>query len=60
LIRKVKLARLRWRAGEVLDADEDVASMKDPRGGSPMDRTVVICNTSPNGSIYRRRRSPTS
>ena len=34
------------RAGEVLETIEDFATMKDPRGGLLMDRTVVICNTS--------------
>ena len=34
------------RAGEVLETLEDFATMKDPRGGLLMDRTVVICNTS--------------
>jgi V/A-type H+/Na+-transporting ATPase subunit A len=34
------------RAGEVVETIEDFASMKDPRGGLVMDRTVVICNTS--------------
>jgi V/A-type H+-transporting ATPase subunit A len=34
------------RAGEVLETIEEFASMKDPRGGLLMDRTVVICNTS--------------
>jgi V/A-type H+-transporting ATPase subunit A len=34
------------RAGEVLDTIEEFATMKDPRGGLLMDRTVVICNTS--------------
>ena len=34
------------RAGEVLETIDDFATMKDPRGGLLMDRTVVICNTS--------------
>jgi V/A-type H+/Na+-transporting ATPase subunit A len=34
------------RAGEVLETIEDFATMKDPRGGLLMDRTIVICNTS--------------
>jgi V/A-type H+/Na+-transporting ATPase subunit A len=34
------------RAGEVLETIEEFATMKDPRGGLLMDRTVVICNTS--------------
>lgn len=34
------------RAGEVLDTISDFATMKDPRGGLLMDRTIVICNTS--------------
>jgi V/A-type H+-transporting ATPase subunit A len=34
------------RAGEVVETIEDFATMKDPRGGLLMDRTVVICNTS--------------
>jgi V/A-type H+/Na+-transporting ATPase subunit A len=34
------------RAGEVLETIEDFSTMKDPRGGLLMDRTVVICNTS--------------
>jgi V/A-type H+/Na+-transporting ATPase subunit A len=34
------------RAGEVLETITDFATMKDPRGGLLMDRTVVICNTS--------------
>jgi V/A-type H+-transporting ATPase subunit A len=34
------------RAGEVLETIADFATMKDPRGGLLMDRTVVICNTS--------------
>ena len=34
------------RAGEVVETMEDFATMKDPRGGLLMDRTVVICNTS--------------
>jgi V/A-type H+-transporting ATPase subunit A len=34
------------RAGEVLETIEDFGSMKDPRGGLLMERTVVICNTS--------------
>jgi V/A-type H+/Na+-transporting ATPase subunit A len=34
------------RAGEVLETISDFATMKDPRGGLLMDRTVVICNTS--------------
>jgi V/A-type H+-transporting ATPase subunit A len=34
------------RAGEVLETIEDFGTMKDPRGGLLMDRTVVICNTS--------------
>jgi len=34
------------RAGEVLETLQDFATMKDPRGGLLMDRTVVICNTS--------------
>jgi V/A-type H+-transporting ATPase subunit A len=34
------------RAGEVLETLEDFATMKDPRGGLLMDRTVVVCNTS--------------
>src|SRR5215813_14035132 len=34
------------RAGEVLETIQDFATMKDPRGGLLMDRTVVICNTS--------------
>ena len=34
------------RAGEVVETIEDFASMKDPRGGLVMDRTVVICNAS--------------
>jgi V/A-type H+/Na+-transporting ATPase subunit A len=34
------------RAGEVVETIEDFASMKDPRGGLLMDRTVIICNTS--------------
>ncbi|BDG01456.1 V-type ATP synthase subunit A [Anaeromyxobacter oryzae] len=34
------------RAGEVLETIEEFGSMKDPRGGRLMDRTVVICNTS--------------
>jgi V/A-type H+-transporting ATPase subunit A len=34
------------RAGEVLETIEEFATMKDPKGGLLMDRTVVICNTS--------------
>jgi len=34
------------RAGEVLETIEDFATMKDPKGGLLMDRTIVICNTS--------------
>src|SRR6516225_1643553 len=34
------------RAGEVVETMEDFGTMKDPRGGLLMDRTVVICNTS--------------
>jgi V/A-type H+-transporting ATPase subunit A len=34
------------RAGEVLETIEEFATLKDPRGGLLMDRTVVICNTS--------------
>jgi V/A-type H+-transporting ATPase subunit A len=34
------------RAGEVLETIQDFGSMKDPRGGLLMDRTIVICNTS--------------
>jgi V/A-type H+-transporting ATPase subunit A len=34
------------RAGEVLETIEEFATMKDPRGGLLMERTVVICNTS--------------
>ena len=34
------------RAGEVLETIEEFGTMKDPRGGLLMDRTVVICNTS--------------
>jgi V/A-type H+-transporting ATPase subunit A len=34
------------RAGEVLETIDDFGTMKDPRGGLLMDRTVVICNTS--------------
>lgn len=34
------------RAGEVLETIEEFGTMKDPRGGLLMDRTVIICNTS--------------
>ncbi|MDF1577698.1 MAG: V-type ATP synthase subunit A [Desulfurivibrionaceae bacterium] len=35
------------RAGEVVEMIEDFSRMKDPRGGgSLMERTVIICNTS--------------
>jgi V/A-type H+-transporting ATPase subunit A len=35
------------RAGEVVETIHDFAEMKDPRtGGSLMDRTIIICNTS--------------
>src|SRR5262245_6150738 len=34
------------RAGEVLETITDFATMKDPRGGLLMERTVIICNTS--------------
>src|SRR5262249_21837199 len=34
------------RAGEVVETMDDFATMKDPRGGLLIDRTVVICNNS--------------
>jgi V/A-type H+-transporting ATPase subunit A len=34
------------RAGEVVETITDFATMKDPRGGMLLERTVVICNTS--------------
>ena len=34
------------RAGEVVETITDFPNMADPKGGSLMDRTVIICNTS--------------
>lgn len=34
------------RAGEVVETITDFPNMPDPKGGSLMDRTVIICNTS--------------